>query len=426
MTKVPVSEQRQIFLACRAIFSGKNADLRKAKAIRTRLKDHEGSLRTLIPNYGLTRVLSVVKLFLEKGLFQSRAKAEMQFPGLFEPCPVRQTQHAVLEKEASQSTNKVLEGISSAYETERGKEEGEVPAETPAIVSVDAAHAPAEKQEQEDDSDQTLTTERPVASLFPLYLPYHAQHQILTTVQQVLEECIFDFMKKWLPVELESRGWDCAAAVELTKGTRLLAKWASRLPEDALRPADLKLDSILLTVVKIRHTAVHRLPTTAPGVCDFVAIAQKLTENLRDPIRTSQFEDLHRDLQDKIKILEFNKDVLEENQARELRRIEAEREQLNQREETLRAKTIEDDGENKLMMGLLLQETMEQIFKTGAVESETGRVWYSTADEAVCLSDLVLGLLRGELAERATALGFWMIGIFCFVPVFAWVLSVIV
>ena len=89
-------------------------------------------------------------------------------------------------------------------------------------------------------------------------------------------------MRKWLPDKLKKNGWDCAAAVELTKWTRPPFRWTSQIPEDVLQLKDLKLVSILSQVVRIRHTAVHRLPTTARGVCDLVGIAKMLAEALGD------------------------------------------------------------------------------------------------------------------------------------------------
>ncbi|KAL7660787.1 hypothetical protein ACMYSQ_000230 [Aspergillus niger] len=423
MPAAPTSEERQIFLACRAIFSGGYAGIRKTKTIRTRLEMHESSLRRLIPNYNLTVVVPIVKALLEKRLFGSSAKAEAYFPGLFEPCPVRQTQNAALEQEASRSNEEVLEVISQSYE-EQGSEgeegRGEVVA-VPAPAPTNIHFAQEVKAEQGDDSDETLTPERPTASLFPLYLPYHAQHRILTNVQQVLEECIFEFMRRWLPENLERNGWDCAAAVELTKWTRPPFKWTSQIPESAFHPTDLKLESILLKVVQIRHTAVHRLPTTARGVCDFVGIAKKLAETLGDSLRTSQLENLHHDLQEKIQILEFNKNVLEENLACQLRNIEAERELLNCREERLRAKTVEDDRENKLMMGLLLEESLEQIFKTEGAQPETEQGWLRLDKKCASFGQFVCGWVRDRLAKDASVFRLAIIGISCFILVFLWV-----
>ncbi|GKZ37954.1 hypothetical protein AbraIFM66950_009817 [Aspergillus brasiliensis] len=426
MPAVPTPEERQIFLACMAIFSGLNANIRKTKTIRTRLELHESFLRRLIPNYNITRVVPIVKLLLEKGLFKSSAKAEAHFPGLFEPCPVRQTQNAVLEQEASRSNEEVLEVITHEYEAERSEEEEE---RKDAVEVVDALDTAPDvrlpdlvKTRQGNDSYETLTSGQPTPSLFPLYLPYHAQHQILNTVQQVLEECIFDFMQKWLPDELTRRGWDCAAAAELTKSTRFLVKCLRKIPEDALHPIDPKPESILLKVVKIRHTAVHRLPTTARGVCEFVDIAKKLTETLGDSLRTSQLENLHHDLQDKVQILEFNKNVLEENLARQLQNIEAERELLSRREERLRAKTVEDDRENKLMMGLLLEESMEQIFRAEAVESEAEQGRLGLGYECASLMKSVWSWLRENLAKGDSEFLFGIFFMSCFILMFVWLL----
>ncbi|PYI25775.1 hypothetical protein BP00DRAFT_490648 [Aspergillus indologenus CBS 114.80] len=382
MDTIPSSEQRAIFLACRAIFSGTNANIRKTKTIRAHLESHHSALQALIPNYDIWRALPLVKYFLEKGLFQSSSKPQLQFPSLLEPCPARQTQHAALEEEASHSNEQALQELAETYEAEQY---------------------------------QTLSSERPPAPLFPLYLPYHAQHHILTTVQQVLEECIFDFCQRCLPDEPTIRGWDCAAAVELSKWTRLLGRWASRLPDGTLRPTDLTLETMLATVVKIRHTAVHRLPTTAQGVCDLVAVAGNLAATLGDALRSAQLDDLHRDLQEKITILESNKSLLEANLACQLDRIQAERDRLDREEQAIRAKTIQDDGENKRMVGLLVERSVDHIFKVWAVGPEAEGAYSSgyAAAEIGRFSEWGLSLLRGRIVGGGLGLGLRVLGVIC-------------
>ncbi|RAH51135.1 uncharacterized protein BO95DRAFT_469939 [Aspergillus brunneoviolaceus CBS 621.78] len=427
METVPSAERRQIFLACRAIFSGTNANIRKTKTIRAHLENHHESLQALIPSYNVWRALPVVKCFLEKGLFQSNSKAQVEFPGLLEPCSVRQTQHAALEQEASRSAAQVLQEVTETYEAQQCQEEEENkkgsggPVPEPAMASIPIAVNSGAVAEHvwANTSDQTLSAERPPAPLFPLYLPYHTQHHILTTVQKVLEECIFDFCQKWLPDELARRGWDCAAAVELSKWTRLLGPWASQLPDGTLRPSDLALETMLATVVKIRHTAVHRLPTTAQGVCDLVAVAVKLAATLGDALRTAQLDDLHRDLQEKTTILESNKSLLEANLACQLDNIQAEREQLDRREQALRAKTIQDDGENKRMVGLLVERSLDQIFNLCAVgpEAETD----CSLGFAVILPEWTRGLLRGRTVGRSLGLGLRVFGVLCGLLLLAWV-----
>src|SRR5215469_4868795 len=117
-------------------------------------------------------------------------------------------------------------------------------------------------------------------SLYPSYLPYHVQHLILTTAQRVLEECCFRFTKRWLPSILKYHGWDCAEAVELTKWTRILAKRSAstNLPMHALKLSGSTLQDILFATNKLRHTAVHRLPTSARGIGQLIQSAVKLAE----------------------------------------------------------------------------------------------------------------------------------------------------
>ncbi|OJJ95951.1 hypothetical protein ASPACDRAFT_47308 [Aspergillus aculeatus ATCC 16872] len=422
MDTVPVSEQRKIFLACKAIFSGSNANLRKKKLVQAQLQSHKSSLQKLIPNYTLERTLPVVRSFLENGLFQSESKAQRQFPGLLEPCVVQKTQHAALEQQASRSNERALQEVAKTYEAEQKHAEEEVVAPEPplaptAMVTEKAAVA---QQTLGRDSDHTPSSDQPPTSLFPLYLPYHAQHQVLTTVQQVLEDGIFEFCQQWLPDELISRGWDCAAAVELSKWTRLLGRWSSQLPEGTLRPTDLPLETILAAVVKIRHTAVHRLPTTAQGVCDLVAVAGKLAATLGDTLRGAQLDDLHRDLQEKIQILESNLSLLEATLACQLDGIQAERDRLDREEQALRAKTIQDDGENKRMVGLLVERAIDQIFTVSMVEP--GAAGLDRGDvEYWRYVGWLRGLFHCSSAPKHSGLGLMIMGaISCFL-VLAWV-----
>jgi hypothetical protein len=122
-------------------------------------------------------------------------------------------------------------------------------------------------------------------SLYPSYLPYKSQHIILNTAQRILEESCFEFAEKWLPSVLSSHGWDCPEAVELTEWTWMLPKRAAELPPHALKLKGTMLKESLLATNKLRHTAVHRLQT----------------------IRSAQLEDLHCEIDSKIKAMELNK-----------------------------------------------------------------------------------------------------------------------
>ncbi|KAE8421648.1 hypothetical protein BDV36DRAFT_304377 [Aspergillus pseudocaelatus] len=375
------AERRQVFLACKAIFSGPDALLRRSKAISKRLAEHQSSLCTLIPDFDINRVSLIVQELLKDGVFESDIKARLIFPDLPAPSTTKKSEQDSFEDEAARTIAETVREVESVCD----REECETTKVPPISVSV-KVEASAEERACIDRAITSLPSppssaepELRIPSLYPLYFPYHAQHSILSQVQQVLEECCFDFTKKWLPLELESHGWDCAAAVELTKWTRLLMKWSPQLPDVSLQSNGPEFHERLADVSVIRHTAVHRIPTTARGIDTLVVSAMRLTEALRDTLRTSQLEDLHLDIQAKIEAMEFNKNALEEHLSRELEAIQRQREELDRKEVELRAKTIASDNENKGLMGLLVKESMERIFSGGTYEnSSTGFV---TADE---------------------------------------------
>lgn len=202
----------------------------------------------------------------------------------------------------------------------------------------------------------------PMPSLYQAYFPFSAQHSVLSVVQRVLEECCYDFAKKWLPSELEANEWDCAAAMELTDWTRLLAKWETELPEDSLKLKGTELDSLFVEVRSTRHSAVHRLPTTAEGITLLVHSAMRLTDALQDPIRTSRLKDLLFEVQNRTRAMDLNKNALENDLEPELRAIERQRQELDQKEKDLRAQTLKSNEDYKAHIGLVVQKSVERIF----------------------------------------------------------------
>ncbi|PLB34915.1 uncharacterized protein BDW47DRAFT_133937 [Aspergillus candidus] len=395
------AEKQRVFLACKPIFAGPQAGLRKLKIIKKRIADHENLIRPMLPGFNLKRTAGIAKDLLQREVFQLDMKARVEFPDLYVSSPAKEVQHDAFEDEAARSVAEKLNDIASTYERDEAQDTQEtIPAPMPAaaqqpppvadvgahatispgnISSTDAAPTPL--MIFCTATEKTLTPEpqatSPYPSLYPLYFPYHAQHSILCTVQKTLEESCFDFARKWLPSELEDRGWDCAMAVELTKWTNFLPRWSSRLPDGSLQLQAADLGALMSVIRKIRHTAVHRLPTTARGIASFVASATKLVEALGDTPRLSQLEELHADIQEKIKIMDLTKNALEDQLSRDLRAIQLRREELDRQEEFLRLQTVRNDRENKALMGVLVEEYIEGPFHRRIVD-DSG---FATADE---------------------------------------------
>ncbi|ODM16652.1 hypothetical protein SI65_08159 [Aspergillus cristatus] len=142
------AEKRQIFLACKAIFIGPNALLRKSKTIKKRITKHQAALNTSIPNFEINRVTNIVQALLKKQVFQSDTKAKMEFPDIFTPSPANNVKSNVFEADADRSAAHILEEITLAHA--KDSERTQVP---PGSLSVQLqAHDEAQVQ-AEGDSD---------------------------------------------------------------------------------------------------------------------------------------------------------------------------------------------------------------------------------------------------------------------------------
>lgn len=130
-------------------------------------------------------------------------------------------------------------------------------------------------------------------------------------------------------------------------------------------PAELgtpEAQGLLMAVSKLRHTAVHRLPTTARGISQLLESALKLARVLGDDWRATQLEELWSDVNSKIKAMELNKNVLEDMASNELRRIHQKRAELDMMEAEVIQKMLTDDMDNKALIGRLLEESVHDIF----------------------------------------------------------------
>jgi hypothetical protein len=118
-------QRRRVYLACRAIFTGTNAELRKQKKIRSLVDRHKSSLSHVIRDLGVNNVVEILKGMLEDRVFQSEVRAKVYFPELFQSSPARDVQRAVSEIDAARSTAEALEDIASMDGMKEDDEGGE-------------------------------------------------------------------------------------------------------------------------------------------------------------------------------------------------------------------------------------------------------------------------------------------------------------
>ena len=192
-----------------------------------------------------------------------------------------------------------------------------------------------------------------IPSLYPVYLRYHDQHVILTTLQSLLEEACFDFAQKSFPQLLEQHGWDCYEAIELTEWTKVLPKYFMHLSQNLTKP----FDEVIGLLRELRHSAVHRLRKTAAGIERLAENAQIFLAALNDLIRSQQLTIFRRQIRSTIEELQRNKDLLEGKLRSQLKQIRTKRAELDKWEkESTNNMVLEDQqlvrdiGEDVAMM----------------------------------------------------------------------------
>ncbi|KAH8743138.1 hypothetical protein F5883DRAFT_665574, partial [Diaporthe sp. PMI_573] len=359
--------RRRVYIQCRPIFSGKNAHERKGKKI-TALVEGSKSLQPLLRDIRKDKLLQILQGLLNKGIFESELRAKVEFPDLFRPSPHRDALRHASELSAARSTAEVLSEISSQDAKERSFTARSEAASKPVIGTIVEPDR-VEEESQERVEEDRFSIRHP--SLYPTYLPYQAQHLIVNKAQQVLEECCFDFAMVSMPELLQEKNWECPAAAELTEWTKMFLKGKncrSGLPKELGEEGK----ELLLEVANVRHTAVHRLPTTAKGVCRLLEGAVKFAQVLRDDGRAEQLDGLRAELSSKIKAMELNKNVLEDTLASKLQTIQKQREELDKKEVALIQVMLKDDMDNKALIGQLMEESVCRIFNKHGGDGQGG------------------------------------------------------
>lgn len=134
--------RRRIYLTCRPIFSGVNAQVRKQRKIKELVNKSKKSLQPLLRDIGEAKVIEILKSLLEKRIFESELRAKVEFPDLFRPSPFRNSQRQASEVDAARSTAAALDDIISQdgegfSREEMIPEEPEEAAEAVAVVVED-------------------------------------------------------------------------------------------------------------------------------------------------------------------------------------------------------------------------------------------------------------------------------------------------
>ncbi|KAI5921051.1 hypothetical protein F4810DRAFT_702529 [Camillea tinctor] len=363
-------EKQRVYLACRAIFTGDRALLRKLKKVREEVNKNARLLAPLTNELGLEKVVRILSGLLEQRIFENELRAKIAFPSLFCSSPEQEARREASETEAVKSTAEAIEEIASVNDVEADidnegakctPDQDEMDRGGPVQTQIVDENAQGScGKHQTDNKEHTKT----LPSLYPILIPYHVQHLILNEAQRLLEESCFQFAQTWFPSVLKARGWDCARSLELTRWTRVLANAANGIPREAFRIGEQQqLDEVLSATDSLRHSAVHRLPSTARGIVEMVKAGVTMASVLGDIRRAAQLEVMCDELTSKAKGLEVYKNALENAAKRRLDDIQQQREKLDQQEKDVVQDMLKDDAEYRAVVGVLLEDAITGILR---------------------------------------------------------------
>lgn len=108
---ISIEDQQRIFLAYRALFEGQNAQVRQKKTITKVLKSNKNWSSPLVQSLGFEKVVSVVKILLEKNIFSSELKAKLAFPLLYETSPEQDAHHEASDVGAAKEEAEALQKV---------------------------------------------------------------------------------------------------------------------------------------------------------------------------------------------------------------------------------------------------------------------------------------------------------------------------
>jgi len=368
--KVTSENQKKVYIAYRAFFKGEDARIRERMAIPDIVAQHLKSGQIVVEGLSLMQVADILRELLQRNIFESEVEARLTFPDLFATTLAQDVQHSFLEGDAAKSEGKELNEIAlldDNHDKDHTDESDDrvlliLPTGEPGLLN-SASHMMVLIRTLATSQSQTHVV--PVPSLYPLYIPYKAQYQILSRTQRLLEECCYAFTEQWLPDLLEQRQWDCPEAIELNTWTIVVVKRLKKLPSHCFghlgsKPS-IPVAKVLMSIHDLRHAAVHRIRTSAKGISEMIRSATRFARALGGSVWEKQLEELQRELDGKIWAMELNKNFLETKHETELQDIARQRKELDEKEKNSLTTMLKEDKDYCSSIGHLLSRSAKRI-----------------------------------------------------------------
>ena len=151
---------------------------------------------------------------------------------------------------------------------------------------------------------------------------------------------------------MEARKWHEAESIELTQWTKRFLGHAKSLPSSAMKPiAGKSITKVLFGTSIIRHSAVHRLPTSAAGILNMLSAAITFAEALNDPKRAERVAEIKIQLEASVKEIVQHQNLLERKLTDQLEDITRRRAELDDLERSSIEQMLATDKNQRTEVG---------------------------------------------------------------------------
>ncbi|KAI4248992.1 MAG: hypothetical protein L6R42_009120, partial [Xanthoria sp. 1 TBL-2021] len=356
MAKQQLPDGKLVYLHCSSVFNGQNALIRRPKKIRQLSESHQRSIKILTKEFTLPAIAAVAKDLLEDRIFESLPRAKLRYPELFQPpSESQEAKRVASEAEVVRTEAEAAQDAVLTSDNERGEhfEEGSQVDEPEKTLENkvrigDCVQVEATEQQSSSEAHRTL----PIPRLHPVYLPYRTQHRILHLVQALLEDCCLDFGNTWAPEMMKARRWDEPESIELTQWTRRFLQITENLPATAIiMTSGQSPKDVLLATSSLRHSAVHRLRTSAAGIMQMLKAAVTFTEALNDSKRAEKIIKIKTQLEASIEEIVQHQNLLERKLTDQFQDIARRRAELDELERSCVQEMLAADEQQRSEVG---------------------------------------------------------------------------
>ncbi len=204
---------------------------------------------------------------------------------------------------------------------------------------------------------------------------------------------------------MKAQKWEVGESIELTQWIKRFSKYKKSLPLSATRAiAGKGLKEVLFATSSLRHSAVHRLPTSAAGILKMLEEAITFTEALNDTRRANNICEIKSELAQTIEGIVQHQTLLERKLSDQLEDLARKREDIDELERLAIEDMLDNDKEHRKSAGSAVEDFLagrnqasHACFPEKNETQETQNASSESAEDANVVAESTQSTLCGHL-----------------------------